>query len=181
MSMCPSEIVTQYPVHIWYNNHHTEMSVDVLLPNLRYKNKNIVFIFKHPVRIKTNDKTEFKYEQILDDLSLTGSFYCKDTKLNCTIYDDELENGLKVNIKFIDNVTIHKGEIQKFARAIEAKILGIDIMNDNINFEEMSIFNYLENEYDYSDEYSISNESYNESYIEDNYDSYEEYDESFPY
>ena len=148
MSLSAEEIVTKYPVHIWYNDHHKEMSVDILLPNLRYKNKNIVFIFKHPVKVKVNDKFEYKYEQLLYDLSLTGSFYCKDTKLNCKIYEDELEDGLKVNIKYIDNVTIHRGEIQKFARAIEAKILGINLMDD-YDSDEDDYSDIYESEYEY--------------------------------
>jgi hypothetical protein len=179
MSLSPEEMVTKYPVHIWYNDHHKEMSVDVLLPNLRFKNKNIVFIFKHHVKVKVNEKFEYKYEQVLDDLSLTGTFFCKDTKLNCKIYEEELEDGLKVNIKYIDNVTIHRGEIQKFARAIEAKILGINLMDDYDSDEDdySNIYEpeceYIEKEERYDDEYnSIYEQYYEEDHHEEEYDGF---------
>ena len=180
MSMSAEEIVVRYPVHVWYNDYFKEMSVDVLLPNLRYKNKNIFFIFKYPVKVKVNDKFEYKTEQILENLSLTGTLFCKETKLNCKIYEEELEDGLKVNIKYIDNVTIHKGEIQKFARAIEAKLLDIDIMNDeDSDFNDLEKeYSCIEKQYDYSDEYSISDESLNE--YEENYDTSEEHYEGYP-
>ena len=178
--MSAEEFVMRNPVHVWYNDYFKEMSVDVLLPNLRFKNKNIVFIFKHPVKVKVNEKFEYKTEQILENLSLIGTIYCKDNKLTCKIYEEELEDGLKVNIKYNDNVTIHRGEIQKFARAIEAKLLGIDIMDDgDSDFDDLpQEYNFLEKQYEYCDNYSISDESCIE--YEESYDTFEEQYDDYP-
>jgi hypothetical protein len=176
-------MVMRYPVHIWYDDHHKEKSVDVLLPNLRFKNKNIFFIFKHPVKVKVNDKFEYKYEQILENLSLTGTFYCRDTKLNCRIYEEERDDGLKVNIKYIDNVEIHCGVIQKFARAVEAAILDIDILEDDSDidsdFDDISYEDeLLENHFDCYNENVNSYESADD--YEENYNTYEEYYDDYP-
>lgn len=113
---------------IWQENK--KISCIVVLPNLRYKNDNIYFISKNPIKVKINNKIEFTNEFIIKDIALNGNITCMNTYIECEIIPKEFEDGIHINMKFIDNCDIYTNEIQKFARAIESKILGIDIMDD---------------------------------------------------
>jgi hypothetical protein len=151
------------------------VSFNALLPNLFYKNKNIYFKPKNPIKTTINGKIKYNYQFLLNNISLTGKIYCLDIELNCIILEKEDKDGLLVNIKFRDNLHIYKKDMQKFARAVEASILGIDLMDDN----ETNIRKEYENEYSsyahemYNNPYSDIDE---ESKISDNYEINEDYD-----
>jgi hypothetical protein len=113
-----------------------EQSVFVVLPNLKYIDKNVYFILKRPVKIQKDGKIEYHNKILLNNLSLRGKLNYMNYELKCSILQEEIENGLKVNIKFIkNNDSISNQIIQKFARAIESMILNIDITEDE-SFEE---------------------------------------------
>lgn len=166
------------------NNYHKIISFEALLPNLRYKNNNIYFISKYPIKIKKNNKIIYINEYLLENISLTGKITCIDTELNCTILEKEDNNGLIVNIKFRDGPFIYKQDMQKYARAIEAAILGIDLMEDN----ETDISDTCsDNDYSYyvnkmyDDEISnygsideYFDENSNQDILEENYEYFEE-------
>ena len=145
------------------NNYYKIISYDALLPNLRYKNNNVYFISKYPIKIKKNNKIEYINEYILENISLTGKIKCINTELNCKILEKEDDDGLIVNIKFRDGPDIYKQDMQKFARAIEASILGIDLMEDYDSDESDEDESY-DNDYSY-----YANKMYDEiSYNDDN-------------
>jgi hypothetical protein len=145
------------------NNYYKILSYDALLPNLRYKDEKVYFISKNPIKIKLNDKIEYKNEFLLENISFTGKIYCVNTELNCKIVEKSDDNGLIVNIKFRDGPNIYNQDMQKFARAVEAAILGIDLMEDNnsqISDDYLYNVNQLyDNQTDYDNESNFDNES----------------------
>jgi len=151
------------------NNYYKIISYEALLPNLRYKNNNIYFISKNPIKIKKNNKIDYINEYILKNISLTGKITCIKTELNCTILKKEDKNGLIVNIKYRDNSDIYKQDMQKFARAIEAAILGIDLMDDDES-EEIDIYSNYNNDYLYYVNNLYNDEINNIDPTEENYD-----------
>lgn len=154
------------------NNYYKIISYEALLPNLRYKNNNIYFISKNPIKIKKNNKIDYIDEYILKNISLTGKITCISTELNCTILEKEDKDGLIVNIKYRDSSDIYKQDMQKFARTVEAAILGIDLMEDIEDESEISDTYY--------DEYSYENKIYDEiNNIETIDENYENIDEDF--
>lgn len=137
---------------------------NVLLPNLRYKHNKIYFICKEgALKILENNKTKFIKEYPLENISLTGKFYCMGIELNCTILEKENEKGLEVNIKYKDKSEINRDHLKKFARTVEAKILDIDLDDNNSNSSEE--FN-LENEYNKKimDQIEDDDEEYEDEY-----------------
>ena len=173
-----TDSIQYYPIHNSWENILKEKSENVLLPNLRYKDGNIFFKSKNPIKIMLNGKKEFKSDFLLSNLAFNDTVYWKDIELNCTIMKEELEDGLKINIKYMDRHTIYRNDIQKFARVIEATILNINI----IESDDCEIDSYSD-EYEYSSENDIDEYEYeqtqqydqSEQYDEDNY--YEEIDE----
>ena len=150
------------------NNYYKIISFDALLPNLRYKNKNIYFIPKNPIKIKLNGKVEYKYDFLLENISFTGKIFCINTELNCIVIEKEDEDGLIVNIKYRDGPNIYKQDMQKFARAVEASILGIDIMDDDNSELSDTFSNYDNNHSYYANKYYDDNESINSDILDNN-------------
>jgi len=158
------------------------ISFNALLPNLFFKNKNIYFKPRNPIKTTINGKIEYNTQFLLNNISLTAKKYCLGIELNCIILEKEHKDGLLVNIKFKDTTHIYKKDMQKFARAIEAAILGIDLMDDN----ESKVREKYDNEYslyaynmynnsstiEESEESEISEDIYekNEDYEENDYD-----------
>jgi hypothetical protein len=151
------------------NNYYENKSYEVLLPNLRYKNNNVCFIPKYPIKIKKNNKIDYINEYVLENLSLTGKITCINTELNGRILEKEDENGLIVNIKYRDGPDIYKQDVQKFARAIEAAILGIDLMED-YESEESDIYSNYNNDYSYYANKMYNDDMSNIDTNEENYD-----------
>jgi hypothetical protein len=171
MNLSPREFVSKYYT---ITDPLSEKSVDVLLPNLRYKNKNVYFVFNNPVKVIINGKREFKNEILLPDLSLEGSVNVMDIKIKCNIIEEEREDGLKVNLKYMDQHYLYNSDICKFARAVESAILKIDIFNeDNENIEENDSHNlnyYYESDYEQENNSIYDEEEYYENdSIEDEY------------
>jgi hypothetical protein len=166
-----------FPIHD--NNYFKIISYEALLPNLRFKNNNVYFVSKNPIKIKKNDKIDYINEYILENISLTCKIKCINTELNCTILEKEDKNGLIVNIKFRDETDIYKHTMQKFARAAEAAILGIDLMEDYESSEIDTNNDYISDNTYYTDNIYYDNDrnidNYQESY--DNYDNYDNYDD----
>lgn len=108
-----------------------ELSYDVLLPNLRYKEENVFFVSKIPIKIIIDGIIEYKTEFKLENISLTGKIRCIDTDIQCKIIEKEYEDGVQLNLKYKDRSGLYSSDVQKFARAAEAAILGINIMEDN--------------------------------------------------
>ena len=61
------------------SNYEQTNSFNLLLTNLRYKNECIYFKSKSPIKLKVNNKTIFKDEFLLKDLS---NFWVKDDKFS---------------------------------------------------------------------------------------------------
>ena len=152
------------------NENSEIISYDALLPNLKYKNGNIFFISKEQI--------SFQKEFLLNNISLTGEILCIRTKINFKILEKEVHNGLIINIQYKEQTEIFKQDRQKIARAIEASILGIDLMDDNnSDIDDFSYTNYLSLEEDNEEEYDeeddeeddeIDNEADNSGEVIDN-------------
>ena len=128
-----------------YDNYTKEKDFNAILPNLKYKNNKIFYIFKDPFKIIQNKKIKFIKEYDLGDISLTGKIYCMGTEIKCKILEKEIDNGLEVNICYIDTPNINRDHKKKFARALEARILNIEIDDDD-DSENSVDFNF-DNEY----------------------------------
>ena len=155
LKLSPEEFFSRYPV---VTDPLVEKSVDVLLPNLRYKNDDVYFIFNNPVKIMNNGKKEFKNEILLKNLALTGEITVMDVKIDCSIIKEERDDGLKVNLKYMDRHYLYNTDLHKFARAVESAILNIDIFddeNENENIEADLCDHYdTYNDDDYDSEFN---------------------------
>jgi hypothetical protein len=192
LKLSPEEFFSRHPV---IPDPLVEKSIDVLLPNLRYKNNDVYFIFKNPIKIIVNDKKEFKTEMLLKNLSLTGEVFVMDIKIKCLISTEERDDGLKVNLKYMDRHYLYKSDICKFARAVESAILNIDIFDDENDHNDddddvVSIYqNNLDNYYFYSD-FEENNSTYDDkdednyedsNYLSDDFDNYQSFDKDDNY
>ena len=160
------------------NNYYKIISYEALLPNLRFKNNNVFFISKNPIKIKKDNKIDYINEHILKNISLSGKITCINTELDCTILEKEDKDGLIVNIKFRDGPGIYKQDMQKFARVLEAAILGIDLMEDDES-EESDTFSNYNNDYSYYANKIYNDDASNIDTIDENYDDFENIDEDF--
>jgi len=107
------------------------------LPNLRYKNNNIYYYSSNPIKLKSSKsklgyyyQREFKLDnlQLYDEMTTYGITYYIE------ILPKYLTNGLEISVKYSDPYDIlHKYDQKKIARAIEFKILGINIFKDYYN------------------------------------------------
>jgi len=150
-----------------YKDSFKETSFNAILPNLKYKNKKIYVIFKDPLKIIKNNEIKYLKEYYLGDISLTGKIYCMGIEINCNIIEKEHENGLEVNIKYLDNPNINRDHMKKFARCLEAKILDINIEDDDDESQYSEEFNFEE---EYRNKFNTKINEYN-----DEYDEYDEY------
>jgi hypothetical protein len=152
---------------------------NIILPNLKYKNNCIVFIFKESIGLFVNKKWKELKEISLNNVSLSHNIRINDTRFKVNVIEKECKNGLKINIEYNSDAYLGTSELQRIAKKIESHIL-------NINTEE-----YEPNNYDYietsSDEINMDmTEDYSESYnSEEDYQSYEyddnEYNEELSY
>jgi hypothetical protein len=159
------------------SNYFQTNSFNVLLPNLRYKNDCIYFKSKSPIKLKVNNKTIFKDEFLLKDLSFTQTLNYMDMDIHCKIIKVEYDDGLKMNIKYDSNEHNYMSIMQQIARFVEASILGINIDDSESEYDNYSdeyydnkIKDYAENISEYSEEISeceIISDGNNESFIED--------------
>jgi hypothetical protein len=134
---------------------------NITLPNLRYKNNKLVFIFKESLGLYVNNKwTELK-EVALNNVSLKHSIYINDTRFKVNIIEKEINDGLKINIEYNRDTYLSIFELQRIAKKIESRIL--DIKNN-----DHETYDYMETS---SDEINVD---LTEDYIE-SYDSEEEY------
>lgn len=147
-----------------------------LLPNLRFKedNKKIYFYAKNPIKLNINNKIIFKNEFELNDISLKSKITVQNINFNCEIIEKELNNGLKIKIKYKSNHTLGIIEMQKISRSIESTILNLDIVDDNEDYDNYESYyddlkykfqNSLEYDEDNDEEENISNENKNEEEI----------------
>jgi len=140
------------------NNKNKRVEFNALLPNLKYKDKQVYFICKDgSLKIKKDNKIEFVKEYPLGDISLNGKFFCMDIEIDCTILEKEINNGLEVNIKYNDSPNINRDHMKKFARALEARILDINIDDDDDESDNSSEFDF-QNEYRKKMNYEINND-----------------------
>lgn len=167
MNLSAKEFVSRYSV---ITNPLVEKSIDVLLPNLRYKNNNIYFIFNDPVKVIVNGKKEFKNEIKLPNLSLEGVIYVMDIKIKCNIIEEERHDGLIVNLNYMDQHCLYNSDICKFARAVEAAILKIDIFDDKNATIEEDLYNQYYETYDDIDYDSEFNQDFMEDDNQNNID-----------
>ena len=136
---------------------------NLVLPNLRYKNNKLVFIFKESLGLYVNNKwTELK-EVSLNNVSLKQSIRINNTRFKVNIVEKEINDGLTINIEYNRDIYLSIFELQRIAKKIESYIL--DIKNDD---HETSNDDYMETS---SDEINMD---LTEDYIE-SYDSEEEY------
>lgn len=157
-----------------FNNK--ESSFIALLPNLRFKkhNKKLYFYAKNPIKLTINNKIIFKNEFELNDLSLKSCVKIQNIDFKCEIIEQELNNGLKIKIKYKAIHDLSIIEMQKISRKIESTILNLDISDDNENYDNYEdYYEDLKNKFDNStelyekddyEEESITNE--NEEFTE---------------
>jgi hypothetical protein len=155
----------------YYSDLYSKKEFNAKLTNLKYKNKKIYYIFKNPLKIIINNKASYIREYYLGDISLSGHIKCMGYDLECYILEKELEDGLEVKIKYLDNPSLCRDHLKKFSRTLEATIIGINLDEDNES--ELSEFNY-------EDEYinKISNMIYEEHDEIDNKDLHKKNNES---
>jgi hypothetical protein len=156
-----------------------EKNFIAILPNLRFRNGNVYFLSNKPIKltdIKTKNKNSH-YEFILENISLKGSVFIKDIKFNCEILEEEIKNGLKIKVSYIDQyLVIDKVYMQKVSRAVEAKILGINIFDDDDNID----YDDNLNKYDKNNDLHYETISDYEDDTETNYEEYySDYDENY--
>ena len=136
----------------------------VLLPNLRYKNNNIFFISKSPIKTTLQNKITYRTEFLLEGISLFGKIRCDGTDIQCQIIEKEYNDGMEIKLKYQKNMNISSHDIKKFARSIEAKILGIVNNEDQDQNNDNDIISYT-----FSDEIQKENNEYiNSGYIYEN-------------
>jgi len=163
MNLTYEELIRKNEVYNGYEyiNIGKDLSYDALLIQLRYKDKEIYYIPKNPIKLIIDNKKEFKKNQIFKNKSLTGEFICIDKKVKFKIIEEELDNGMKVNISIDKCGDINNCEKKKIARSLEAFMLGIDLTN------EIELNEYIENQY--QDEFNKLNFN-DESSIDDEYE-----------
>ena len=134
-----------------------------LLPNLRFKedNKKIYFYAKNPIKLNINNKIIFKNEFELNDISLKSKITVQNINFNCEIIEKELNNGLKIKIKYKEMNTLSIFEMQKISRSIELTILNLNIVDDNLHNEDYdnyeSYYDNLKYKFENSLEYDEDN------------------------
>ena len=129
------------------DNDNKESSFIVLLPNLRFKenNKKLYFYSKNPIKLTINNKIVYKNEFELNDISLNSSIIVQNINFNCEIIEEELNNGLKMKVKYKEINDISIIEMQKISRSIETTILNIDTVDDNYEDYYEDLKNHFEN------------------------------------
>jgi hypothetical protein len=165
----------------------------VILPNLKYKDDKIIFHSKNELKLNVHNHTLFKKDFFVGNLELSSQFHIDEYLFKCRIYEEELDNGLKVHIfyqnKNNNHENIDKGYMKKISKIIESKILGIDFEDDfgksneyenNMESIENKNEEFYENhnyeEYDHENEHNEENE-YNEYNEENEYNEYNEENE----
>jgi hypothetical protein len=144
-------------------NQPKEDEFTALLPNLRVINGELYFIPNRPIKLSRNTHDKFH----LENISFTGTITAKNIKFKCTILPEECSHGAKLHVTYYDQYQIiDKVDMKKVARAAEARILGINIFDDEDDKD------YDENVYDI---YNISTQYLNDI----NNDEYSDYGESY--
>ena len=131
MNLEPEPNTKLYP-NIW-EDIPKKCSYNAKLPNLLYKDSKIIFNSKNPIQIKKDNILSYEHKFVLSSMNNKFNFNitCNSTDIICSIIPEEHPDGLEINMKFMDYCNIFKHDVQKFARAIEAHILGIDILDDS--------------------------------------------------
>ena len=134
------------------------------LPNLRVIDGKLYFISHTPIKLSTKAHEKF----LLENISFTGTVTVNFITFTCTILPEECPNGAKLHVTYYDPLEIiDKVDMKKVARAAEARILGINIFDDEDDKEydeNISDIYNLSEQYLNDDEYS----DYGESYENDN-------------
>ena len=131
-------------------------TVNILCPNLNYRNGELWFVSKHPIKLLINNKKEFRTDFSLGkNIALKSSINIFDYDISCTIIEKTFEKGLKINLKYKKEYNIPKYELHKIGFYLETLILNIN--NDD---------DYFEDEIDEIDE-SQSNKSNINNYYDD--------------
>ena len=142
-----------------------DKSFIVILPNLKYIDHKIIFHSKNELKLNVHNHVMFKKDFFVGNLELSSQFDIDEYIFKCTIYEEELDNGLKVHIiyqnKNHNHENIDKGYMKKISKIIESKILGID----------------FEDHVEKKNEYKNNHINHNEYQEYDEYEEYEEYEE----
>lgn len=101
--------------------------IETVLPFLIYKNDNIYFIPKNPIKISISKDIKYINEIKLSHIQFNNSLYCNGHNISYEILKEEYENCVKVLLN-IDNVNyISLKDIETIDRNIVAHILNYDI------------------------------------------------------
>ena len=110
-------------------------TVNILCPNLNYRNGELWFVSKHPIKLLINNKKEFRTDFSLGkNIALKSSINIFDYDISCTIIEKTFEKGLKINLKYKKEYNIPKYELHKIGFYLETLILNIN--NDDDYFED---------------------------------------------
>ena len=138
----------------------------IILPNLKYKNNGIIFIFKESIGLYVNNKWKELKEVVLNNISLTHNIYINDTRFKVYVIEKECKKGLNINIEYNNDTYFGMSELQRIAKKIEMHIL-------NINTEKYETNNNMETSFDeinmdMTEDYSESYNSEEEYQYDDN-------------
>jgi len=154
-------------------------SITILCPNLNYRNGEIHFISKFPIKLILNDKKEFLTDFSLGrKIALKSSFHIFGYNISCRIIEKNLEKGLKINLKYDKEYNIPKYQLQKIGFFIETSILKLD-MNSVINDEPNSLDDSERKEcYEDNYYYENNNQTHRDLEYEDEFYEEDEYNEN---
>ena len=137
-----------------YETNKKNTSFQVLLPNLIYKNDELYFKSKYPMKIKQNNKFEYKNDFLLKDVNLERKINIRGMILKCKILDKSIKNDVISHIEINTTEYISKIDMQKYAKEFESVILNINLDDNNssqsCDNDENNNISYDDEEY-YSD------------------------------
>ena len=149
----------------------TISSYNITLPNLRYKDNDIIFIPRNPIKISVKKDIKYINELKLHNINFIGKIYNKEIShyVNYEIVRQELPTALKVFITIHSNNIIRKNNIYSIARDIEIDIIRFKHITSNDSINE-NTNNNINNDTKYDTKYDTNYDTNNDTknYIENN-------------
>jgi hypothetical protein len=153
----------------------------ILLPNLLFEKNNIYFKFKKYFELEINNKKILFDKFLLNNISLYGTIYFKDIKINCDIIKKENKDGLLMELTYNTDEYFNVLDIQIIAKKIEKIILNINNQHDDKeeyleNNNSSSLSSYMNDEN--SEHNADVNNNYCNYYSSTNYDNTDQISDS---
>ena len=150
-------------------------SIDAYLPNFKYKNGKIFFIFKNPIKLDIMKKIVWINESEINNVKLYDKidYDILSYSLSYRLTEEECSKGLKVNISNLHR-DIDIKYIPDIIKQIETHILDIDTY-DVPKLSNMNIFSSNNDFTLYQGKKKSSSSSLNKLIVHDTYDDDEYY------